>query len=168
MYILDETADRTVREHRNIQDVVQGKTAMLWLPGQGAGVAAQGSLTFGWAGTCLAALWLMQFNSQLFMCLILTTLVFAAGLSLTFHAVLRGKPQARTRAYRFSVAMAAVAGSVALFCLARGAKLPLAIAAVGLAFNVLATRLIAGPSYALLSAIFRAQRAHMESVDQVH
>ena len=50
---------------------------------------------------------------------------------------------------------------MAIACLVRGDKIPLCLAVAGLAFNALAARLIAGPGYALLSAIFRAQRAHM-------
>jgi len=163
MFILDETADEIVQKQAQLQDLVHGKTAMLWLPGQGAGVGAQACLMFGGAATGLSVLWLSTITTQHFMYFMIGAAIFAAVHGATFYAVLRGRPQARTCAYRFGIAMASMSTCVAIACLVRSAKVPLAIAAAGLTLNVLAIRLIAGPSYALLSAIFRAQRAHMDT-----
>jgi hypothetical protein len=163
MFILDETADEIVRNHAKLQDLVHGRTAMVWLPGQGAGVGAQACLMFGGAATGLSVLWLSTITVQHFMYFMIGAAIFAAVHGATFYAVLRGRPQARTHTYRFGIAMVSLSTCIAITCLVRGAKVPLTLAAAGFAFNVLAMRLISGPSYALLSAIFRAQRAHMDS-----
>jgi hypothetical protein len=54
MFVADETADELVRNQEKLQDLVHGKTAMAWLPGQSAGIGAQACLMFGAADRWLA------------------------------------------------------------------------------------------------------------------
>lgn len=165
MFVRDETADELVRSQANLQDFVRGRTAMAWLPGQSAGVGAQGCLMLGAGATGVSILWLSKITTQHFLYFVIGAAIFATVHGLTFYSVLRGRPKARTRAYRFGIAMLSLSFCMAIVCLVSGAKIPFALALAGLVFNGLGTKLIAGPGYALLSAIFRAQREHMNSAN---
>lgn len=51
-----------------------------------------------------------------------------------------------------------------LVCLVRSSKVSLPLSAIGLVLSMVAMRVIAGPGYALLAALYRAQRKHMDDV----
>ena len=166
MYIRDETADEIVNKQTAIQDHVQGRSVLLWLPGMGAGVATQTLLMLGGIGSAVAVFWLWSPEVDDFKFFIGGMAVVALPMALIFNAVVRGAPRARTHMHRLSLVQTAVAAAITLICVLRWNTFSLALATVGLVFSALAARLIAGPAYATLAAIYRAQRVHLEKLQQ--
>jgi hypothetical protein len=164
-YIRDEAADETIRNHDAMQDVVNGRVAMLWLPGAWSGLAAQMSLMFGWAGISLSVLWLWPLDVQHFMYFMIAAFVLAGVTSALLHAVVTGRSSARTYVYRFCLIQSALAASVLVgyLILRSDNKVSVAMAATSLVLSAFASRLVSGTGYALLAAIYRAQRLQMEA-----
>jgi hypothetical protein len=79
-----------------------------------------------------------------------------------FNAVVRGKRNARAHIYRYSIATVVISTCVALACIILSKNVSIGLAAAGLALNAIAMRLIAGQGYAMISAMFRAQRAYAD------
>jgi hypothetical protein len=166
MYIRDEVVDEIVARHETLQNVVQGRTVMVWRPGQTAALATMGCLMFGWAGTSLSLFWLATPSVKTFAYCVVAAFVVAAPMNLFNYRVVRGAPRARTYMYRFSVAMVGASSLALIACVIGLNKVAIVMAAVGVALNLIAAKLIAGHGYALLSATFRAQREYAERVKQ--
>jgi hypothetical protein len=163
MYISDEVVDQVVANNATLQDVVQGRSLMLWRPGQTATLAAQCCMMFGFIATSLAVFWLWPLTLDSFKYYFFAGILpGGATLAWLFNAVVRGKPNARTHIYRYSIATVAISICVALACILLMKNASIGLAAAGLAFNAIAMRLIAGQGYAMISAMFRAQRAYAE------
>jgi hypothetical protein len=77
--------------------------------------------------------------------------------------VLRGFRLARIYIYRFSVTLIAVATIIAATAVVLGDRFAIGFAVFGVLVSAAAHRLVAGPSYALFSAFFRAKRAYAQS-----
>jgi len=158
MYVLDEEVDKVVGRDEELQDVIHGRKVMLWRPGQTVGLIVQASLVLGWIGMSLALFWLLKPSVQTFAYYIVGALLIAAPLNVLNYRMVRGAPGARTHTYRFGILMALLAAGSLVVCLKHANIVASTMAAVGLVMNIVAVKLIAGRSYALLSAGFRAQR----------
>jgi hypothetical protein len=90
------------------------------------------------------------------------TLVVSGVTGRLFYLVVRGRAAARTHMFRLSVVQTVVAAFVAVVSLARASHVSLMLAAAACVFGFAASKLIAGPGYALLYALYRAQRAYMD------
>jgi hypothetical protein len=66
MYVRDSAADAAIAENQTLQDVIQGRTLMLWRPGTTATVAAQCCLMFGGIGLLGSILWLSPITADRF------------------------------------------------------------------------------------------------------
>lgn len=163
MYVHDEVVDQVVTNNETLQDVVQGRTLMLWRPGQTATLAAQCCMMFGSIATSLAVVWLWPLTLDSFKYyFFIGILPLGGALAWLFNGVVRGRPNARTHIYRYSIATVVISICVALPCILLVKSVSIGLAAAGLAFNASAMRLIAGQGYAMISAMFRAQRAYAE------
>jgi hypothetical protein len=161
MYVRDDVVDDLVARDAALQEVVQGRKAMLWRPGQTVGLAVQASLTLGWIGVSLALFWLFTPSVKTFVYFIAGSLLGAAPINWINYRMVRGWPAARSYMYRFATATAALASVSVAVCLLGSNKSATGLAVAGLAFNLLAMRLVAGEKYGLLSATFRAQRKYI-------
>lgn len=166
MYMSDEKADAVVAKQSDIQRAVQGATIMLWVPGHGAGVAVNMCLLLGWIGSVLAV---YRMRPPM-----LETIpyYYAAGaaaiviMGFLAFLVLRGYRLARSYIYRFSLALIAVATVTASVAGIIGDRLAVGFALFGVVMSAVARRLVAGPSYAMFSAFFRAKRAYAQATQE--
>lgn len=163
-YFHDVAADKVVAENPTLQEVVQGRRLMLWRPGQTATVGAQVSMMFGGIAATNAILWLKTPSFEQFAYTLFGGLGSLALLTaVLFGGVVSGRAKARTYIYRFSAGMAVVSGCMLVASLLINSLLSIACSATALALNTIAVRLISGRSYALISAMFRAQRLRADS-----
>lgn len=165
MYISDESADSIVVTNVKIRDAVQGNSIMLWLPGQGAGIAANMCLMVGWMGIIISAIRTVPALRQPTVWHVLLIGVAAAIMGVHWFMILRGQRAARRRMYWYAVATLTVGVLVAMTAVLQSDKIAATLVTGGGMFAFAATRIIAGPSYALFAAFYRAKRAYEASVD---
>lgn len=119
-YIQDKVVDDVVAKNATLQDVVQGRTLMLWRPGTAGTVAAQGCLMFGGIGLTGSLLWMSEPTFDHFKCFFFGGLLPLASVTAgLFHAVVRSWPRARAASYRFAIAMTALSASATVTSLLR-------------------------------------------------
>lgn len=164
VYVRDQDADAIIAKDAKIQDAVQGRSIMLWLPGQGVGVSVNICLTFGWMGSVISVYRMVPQLRYMMGWYVLGILAVLSPMSIIWYAILRGHPAARSRMHAFTIATLVVGIVVSAVALVRGDMIAAGLAAAGLAFTFVALRLVAGPSYALLTAFFRAKRAYGEDL----
>ena len=165
MYITDESADSIIVSNAKLRDTVQGNALVLWLPGQGAGVGANLCLMLCWMGALISLFRVVPVLRQPTPWYLLFICVMAASMGVHWFMVLRGQRAARRRMYRYAVATLAVGVIVTITALLRSDKVAAALVGVGTVFAFAAVRIIAGPSYALFAAFYRAKRAYESSID---
>ena len=157
MYILDKTADDFVARNQVLQDVVQGKRVVFWLPGYGAVASVPMLLSIGWGGTALglAHLASLERNPAWFL---LSAVIVVSLIGVFNVRVLRGFARARASMHQLSVALVFV-GMVVVGAGVDGFSLTQWVpSGIGLLASIVARYLIAGNFYAALCAFFRARR----------
>lgn len=166
MYIEDAAMDATVARDPALQEIVQGRRVLLWGPGYAATAGAQVCISFGSICCTVGVLFLGPLDIAHFERVlafgILPCGAVAVGLS---QSVLRGWVLGRAYIYRFSQVLVLASLSVTIACavLRDGTRqwvFATAVSSLGLLFSLVGTRLIAGPGYALTSALFRARCAY--------
>jgi hypothetical protein len=163
VYIRDEKADAIVRANAEIQDAVQGRSIMLWLPGQTAGLSVNMCLMFGWMGFAISVYRMVPELRHAMGWYALGICTLSAAMGVNWFMLVRGHPAGRTRMHRHAVVTLAVGALVTAVALLRNDWIAAGLAAAGVVFALVAQRLIAGPSYALFAAFYRAKRAHDSS-----
>lgn len=163
VYASDESADAVVAKDTTLQSVVRGKAVILSLPGQGAGASANFCLVLGWMGTLISVYRMVPQLRYMMHWYALSSVVVMSALGVIWYTLLRGHAAARSRMYAYANATLLVGGAVAAVALSRADWIAAALAAAGVAFTLIARRLVAGPSHALFAAVFRARRAHEEA-----
>jgi hypothetical protein len=81
--------------------------------------------------------------------------------------IIRGHRAARFRMYWHAIATLSIGALVTTVALVRRDSVAAGLAGVGMVFAFAAMRLVAGPSYALFAAFYRAKRGY-ESADAAH
>jgi len=162
-FVRDEAADETVRKDAALQDHIHARRLILWLPGAGAGVAVQGCLMLGGIGIAMSVLWYWPLSVERFKYYIAGIALGALPMALIFNAVVRGVASARMNMFRLSVVHALIAALETLTFLVMGRRPSSLMALAALAASLLAIRIVSGPGYALLAAIYRAQRAQLST-----
>lgn len=165
MYTSDENADSIIVSNDKVRDAVQGNAIMLWLPGQGAGVGVNACLMLSWMGILISLIRMVPALRQPAAWYLLLIGVMAAAMGVHWFMILRGQAAARRRMYRYAVATLAIGVLITITALLRTDKVAAALVGVGTALSFAAVRIIAGPSYALFAAFYRAKRAYETSVD---
>lgn len=166
-YVRDDAADDVVRKHEKLQDVVHGRAVMLWLPATASGLAVQAALLLGAAGPIMAVVFMRYRNASELPVYIGSLFALALVTGLLFRAVVRGTASGRTRMYRMSLVQLCLGACVVLASIARGHTASTVVSTAGTLMSFVASRLIAGPDYALWSAIYRAQRVHLDARPKV-
>ena len=165
-YVADAEVDAVVASDGSLQDVVQGRQITLWGPGYAATAGAQACSSLGAVCSLVAVVFLgpleLERVAHFFAFGILPSGALLVGIN---QAVLRGWKRARRCVYRLSQVLSASSFAVFLVCLfLREAQrqwfFAVSVSVLGVLLSVIAMRLVAGPSYALTSAVFRARRAH--------
>jgi hypothetical protein len=164
MYISDQSADATIVTNDKIRAAVEGKAAMLWLPGQSAGVTVNMCLMFGWMGTVISVYSMVPEIRHAMGWYALGVGLVSAAMGIHWFMIIRGFPAARMRMYWHTVATLSIGALVTAVALVRQDMVAAGLGGAGTVFAFAAMRLVAGPSYALFAAFYRAKRAH-ELVD---
>jgi hypothetical protein len=162
-FIRDGAADETVRNDKRLQDHIHARTVILWLPGMSAGVAVQGLLMFAGAGIAISALWFGSIDAERFKYFVFAVVLGSIPMAMLFNALVRGVSSARTWMFRLSLAHSFIAALETLAFLILGRSISAVVASIGFVLSLMAARLVAGASYALLAAIYRAQRMRLQS-----
>lgn len=130
------------------------------VPGHVAGVSVNACLMIGGIGTLIGAFHLFPLLKESIGWYLFAIGTFAASLATFWTVVLRGYRPGRSLINYFALASLGAAATLFVLALARTDRIGMGIVGVGLVFHIAAQRLIAGPSYALFTAFFRAKRAH--------
>jgi hypothetical protein len=158
--------DAAVARDPALQEIVQGRRVLMWGPGYAATAAAQACVSFASICCVVGVLFLGPLDiahlERMLVFGILPSGAVAVGLS---QSVLRGWALGRAYIYRFSQALCLAALSAFIACLVsrdgtRQWLFASALSSLGVLFSLVGTRLIAGPGFALTSALFRARRAY--------
>ncbi len=163
MYTRDEAADTIIAGDEKLQAAVEGRTVLLLVPGHAAGVSTNLCLMFGWMGALIAIYRMVPQLREMMQWYAVAAVTVMSAMGVIYYAVLRGRPSARSRMYAYTITSLAFAIAIVAVALVRADWVAAGLAAVGVVFVAIAVRVVAGPSYALLSAFFRAQRVYMDS-----
>jgi hypothetical protein len=160
VYIRDEKADAIVSANAKMQDAVQGRSILLWLPGQTAGLSVNLCLMFGWMGAVISVYRMAPVLRQTMGWYALGICVLSLAMGVHWFMLVRGHRAGRSRMYWHAIATLAVGAVITAVALLRSDWVAAGLAGVGVIFSMVAQRLIAGPSYALFAAFYRAKRAY--------
>ncbi len=133
---------------------------MLWLPGQTAGVSVNMCLMFGWMGIAISVYRMVPELRHAMGWYVLGICVLSGAMGVNWFMLVRGHRAGRTRMHWHAVATLAVGVLVTVVALLRSDWIAAGLVATGVGFVLVAERLIAGPSYALFAAFYRAKRAY--------
>jgi len=138
---------------------------MLWLPGQGAGVTVNMCLTIGWMGSAISVYRMVSEIRQSMGWYALGIGALSAAMGIHWFMIIRGHRAARILMYLQAVATLSIGAMVTAAGFIRSDIVAAGLAGVGTFFALAAMRLVAGPSYAMFAAFYRAKRAY-ESADE--
>lgn len=161
----DDAADAVVDNDAKLQDHIHARSLILWLPGMSAGIAAQICLMISGIGIALSLLFAWPLEAENFKYYVGGIALGGLPMAVLSNQLVRGLPFARNGMLWLSVAYAGIAALEAggFLFLARDTSLKIAL--IGLLAGLAAVRLVASPSYALLAAVYRAQRVHLRSLE---
>ena len=160
-FVRDAVVDEIVRKDERLQDHIHARIVILWLPGMSSVIAVQCLLMVAGIGIALALLWFWPLTAEHFKYYVGGIVLGSIPMAALYNLLIRGFASARTNMFRLSVAYASIAAVQMIVFLVTTHKVSLCSAAISFAAGLAAVQQIAGPSYALLAAIYRAQRVQL-------
>lgn len=161
-YARDEVADEVVASDEKIQQAIKGTIILLIVPGHAAHVGVMLGLILAWMGPSLSAFLMLVRRPQDVVYYFLASAVFVVIVGYCAYALLAGLRRARTRMFRLALALSTMGVGVLALAVMRDEQPAIVLACGGTLAGALASRGIAGASYALCAAFFRAKRAHVD------